>query len=230
MARNINKESVTAYVPMDSRVINPTSFDVSVLTNKELIDKVSIIAAEGIKVNKTAAVSGLKVAAVYHDIVSKELFNDDFTSLDNFAKFMGISPSNLSNMVNAASFVKMHGKEYENGALSVSKACILRTAEKKEHRKLFQDWLSENGLELKMMTDAQFKQAWSDYKGLVPALESKKGKKKNSADTADTSDTASAIDNTLEGGEKVVTIQYGKKVFSVPVKAWKAFMKENGVK
>lgn len=206
--------------------INPTSFNIDSLTNAKLIEKVNLIQGEMLRATQNVSKSGLKVAMWYHDIVNGELFADDFTSKDAFAKFMGISPSNLSNMVNAAKFVKTYGKNYKANQLSVEKARLLMNAEKKGFRNEFEKWMKENGIpDLEFLSDSAMKAAWSDFKdthpGLIPAP--KKKEKDNGTD----SEPVTATDNTLEGGEKVVTIQYGNKVFSVPAKVWKAFLKEN---
>lgn len=233
---NTNNTVIISNLP----TINPTVFDITAIRNERLAEKVSLIQGEMVKANQNASKSMLKVATYYYDIVANELFSEDFTSKDAFAKFMGIAPSSLSNMVNAVDFVKSHKNDFKANQLSVAKACILRTAEKNECLDAMVSWLKDNNILLENISDAQMKKVWSDFKETHPALiaPSKKGKvgkgkgkdNADSADSADSADTAPDViakDTTLEGGRKSVTIQYNGMVFSVPAKAWKAFMKEN---
>lgn len=107
--------------------------NVTELTNKELgksIQAINKAVYDGQK-------SGWAVAREFTKIVNDELFEDDFDDKKTFAKFMGISPSYLTQVTKAVDFADNH-KELD---IPVGKAYLLSTVDYFED---FNDWVKEN--------------------------------------------------------------------------------------
>lgn len=73
--------------------------ELKTITNNALAKRVNTIKNEFAKVEKSAWV----VAKCYYDIVTTELFKEDFETLTAFAEYMGVNKSTISRMVNAYS-------------------------------------------------------------------------------------------------------------------------------
>lgn len=73
--------------------------ELQTITNNALAKRVNTIKNEFAKVEKSAWV----VAKCYYDIVTTELFKEDFETLTAFAEYMGVNKSTISRMVNAYS-------------------------------------------------------------------------------------------------------------------------------
>ena len=237
MARITKKENNTMNVPAvrDEDIVSkygPLSIDD--FKNKDFASHVFAYQEIFNKAAKTVNKSTWAAAEHLSAIVARNLFKDDFETLDDFAAFMNMSASDLSNKVNAVNFLKEH-KEIKKEAVTLRKALILKSADDNGKLAGFLGWMSVNEIQLDKLTDNGARLAWKDYKETLAITTKRKAKttkkdgakKEEGAKKEKADNTATAVSNELEGGEKVVTINYGKTTFSVPVKVWQDFVKAN---
>lgn len=154
--------------------------------------------------NIMAAVSGVKkntwkYADAVSNIMTGELFTDDFKNASEFATYIGTSAATVSMYCAAVKFVDGITAYYgENGytadiikdAITVSKAYILSTIERIEE---FSEWLLTNTEydinDVRGMSDKMLKEIVKEYNAIMGAGEQKE------ADSVDTEEDGDEAEN-----------------------------------
>lgn len=102
------------------------------------------------------------MAQAIYNVVTDELFEDDFDSDSEFYSFVGLKKANASQLVNAVDFMKRNGFDFN--VYSVGKAYTLSTLTDDEFNS-FMDYCNENGYVTTAMSDKALQElvkAWKN--------------------------------------------------------------------
>lgn len=127
------------------------------LANKELKKEVTNYVTAGASINNSR---WLMAEAIYN-VVSNELFDEDFETDTEFYNFVNIKKSNASQLVNAVRFMKKQGLDYN--AYTVGKAYALSTLTDEEFEE-FMIYCNENDICTHSMTDKALVELIKEWK------------------------------------------------------------------
>lgn len=144
------------------------------LANKELGKQIAII-TEAIRMGKNAQ---WDVVFAVNEIISEELWEDDFDSQKEFAEYMNLSNASISQYKGALLFLKATGISYD--MLSVGNAYLLSTFiladeesgtyDVQEYLE-FEEWCKENGIDLLNLTQKSLRSAISEFRSKDNAID-----------------------------------------------------------
>lgn len=144
------------------------------LANKELGKQIAII-TEAIRMGKNAQ---WDVVFAVNEIISEELWEDDFDSQKEFAEYMNLSNASISQYKGALLFLKATGISYD--MLSVGNAYLLSTFiladeesgtyDVQEYIE-FEEWCKENGIDLLNLTQKSLRSAISEFRSKDDAID-----------------------------------------------------------
>lgn len=135
------------------------------LGNSELAKAVTIIRDASTHEKNCAWI----VANEYANIVADELFEEDFENIADFAVYMGISKSTMSNYTHAVEYVSRETSIYSANDLTVGKAYLLSTLKEKDID--FISWCNSNERDIVSMSDAGLKKTINEWKKECKAVE-----------------------------------------------------------
>ena len=176
------------------------------LANKELGKQIAII-TEAIRMGKNAQ---WDVVFAVNEIISEELWEDDFDSQKEFAEYMNLSNASISQYKRALLFLKATGISYDK--LSVGNAYLLSTFVLADEEKgvydvqeyvEFEEWCKANGIDLLNLTQKSLRSAIADFKSKDNAVDD---------ETEDETEDSEATEDSEKTGKANVTIQIGDKV------------------
>ena len=133
-----------------------TVASVTTLSSKELtVELFNIMNAinEG---NKSA----WEVARAYKRIIDDELFDEDFENIQEFALYVGVSKSTISQYIKAVEFVEKH--EFEFDMFTVGSAYLLSTLTDEEFID-FVKWAEEQEIDLTTMSVKALRNLIKEY-------------------------------------------------------------------
>ena len=133
-----------------------TVANVTTLASKELtVELFNIMNAinEG---NKSA----WEVARAYKRIIDDELFDEDFENVQEFALYVGVSKSTISQYIKAVEFVEKH--EFGFGMFTVGSAYLLSTLTDEEFID-FVKWAEEQEIDLTTMSVKALRNLIKEY-------------------------------------------------------------------
>lgn len=128
------------------------------LGNSELAMAVTIIRDANTNEKNCAWI----VASQYANIITDELFDEDFDSLTDFAIFMGVSKATISNYTHACDYVSRETSIYNANDLTVGKAYLFSTLKEKDID--FISWCNSNERDIVSMSDAGLKKTINEWK------------------------------------------------------------------
>lgn len=163
--------------------------------------------------------SALTIAENVVAILNADCWHDDFKTEEDFAKYVNVSKATLSQYKGAIEYNKTNPNAKKLG-YSVRRSYELGKLQKAGKLEEFYSFCNKKKLDTG--TDSKLLDAIDMFNGKLTKAEKKKAK---DAETT-VSDVATAVDNTLEGGVKVVTIEYNEIIFSVPVKEMERLLKK----
>lgn len=144
------------------------------LANKELGKQIAII-TEAIRMGKNAQ---WDVVFAVNEIISEELWEDDFDSQKEFAEYMNLSNASISQYKGALLFLKATGISYDK--LSVGNAYLLSTFiladeesgtyDVQEYLE-FEEWCKENGIDLLNLTQKSLRSAIAEFRSKDNAID-----------------------------------------------------------
>lgn len=135
------------------------------LGNSELAKAVTII-RDASTHEKNCAWS---IAIQYANIISNELFDEDFDNVSDFAVFMGVSKATISNYTHAVDYIARENSIYSANDLTVGKAYLLSTLKEKDLD--FISWCNSNERDIVSMSDAGLKKTINEWKKECKAVE-----------------------------------------------------------
>lgn len=170
------------------------------LSNSELNSKVETI-KKAIEVGNT---STWMQAKAYFDIVTDELYEDDFANLGDFATYMGVSKGLISQYTKAWEYYENNTGLFEFDKLSVGRTYILSTL--KEKAVEFRDWCISNNRDLYSMSDAGLKKTIKEWK------------EENEAVDVDATEETEAVEQGTEVDEQeeIIRIEYNGNIYDIP--------------
>lgn len=170
------------------------------LSNSELNTKVESIR----KAVELGITSTWVQAKAYFDIVSDELYDDDFENLADFASYMGVSKGLISQYTKAWEYYDTNTGLFEFDRLSVGKTYILSTL--KEKAVDFKDWCVSNNRDLYSMSDAGLKKTIKEWK------------EENEAVEVDATEETEAVEQETEAveQEEIIRIEYNGNIYDIP--------------
>lgn len=163
--------------------------------------------------------SALLIAENVVKVVNENAWKDDFKTQKDFAKFVGCSESDISTWKKAIEYNDKHSDAKALGYTIRRSYEYQKLIDENEMEK-FQKWVTDN--KINIGTDAALNKALKKFHGKLTDEE------KAEAIEADFVEVtkAKAVDNVLEGGQKVVTISYNDIVFSIPKKEMDRLIKK----
>lgn len=170
------------------------------LSNSELNTKVESIR----KAVELGITSTWVQAKAYFDIVSDELYDDDFANLADFASYMGVSKALISQYTKAWEYYDNNTGLFEFDRLTVGKTYILSTL--KEQAVEFKNWCVSNNRDIYSMTDAGLKGTIKDWKNELEAVEVEA-----TEDTEAVEQDAEAVEQ-----EEIIRIEYNGNIYDIP--------------
>ena len=175
-----------------------TATQTTALSNPELNTKVESI-RKAIEIGNTSA---WVQAKAYFDIVSDELYDDDFANLADFATYMGVSKGLISQYTKAWEYYES-SSVFEFDRLTVGKTYILSTLKEKDIE--FKDWCLSNDRDLYSMSDAGLKATIKEWKKDLEAIDTE-------AQENEVSEENEVSDETVD----VVRIEYNGNIYEIP--------------
>lgn len=133
-----------------------TVANVTTLSSKELtVELFNIMNAinEG---NKSA----WEVARAYKRIIDDELFDEDFENIQEFALYVGVSKSTISQYIKAVDFVDKH--EFDYSMFTVGSAYLLSTLTDEEFID-FVKWVEEQNIDITSMSVKALRNLIKEY-------------------------------------------------------------------
>ena len=133
-----------------------TVANVTTLASKELtVELFNIMNAinEG---NKSA----WEVAKAYKRIIDDELFDEDFENIQEFALYVGVSKSTISQYIKAVDFVDKH--EFDYSMFTVGSAYLLSTLTDEEFID-FVKWVEEQNIDITSMSVKALRNLIKEY-------------------------------------------------------------------
>lgn len=182
------------------------------LSNSELNSKVETI-KKAIEVGNT---STWMQAKAYFDIVTDELYEDDFANLGDFATYMGVSKGLISQYTKAWEYYENNTGLFEFDKLSVGRTYILSTL--KEKAVEFRDWCVSNNRDLYAMSDAGLKATIKEWKKELEAIDMD--------DTEATEETGETGETEATEETEVVRIEYNGNVYEIPTEVLEQYKVE----
>ena len=174
-----------------------TVANVTTLASKELtVELFNIMNAinEG---NKSA----WEVARAYKRIIDDELFDEDFENVQEFALYVGVSKSTISQYIKAVEFVEKH--EFGFGMFTVGSAYLLSTLTDEEFID-FVKWAEEQEIDLTTMSVKALR-------NLIKEYDSKDDVKEDIIEDSTDNEDSSELDEdseeiTVDGRESAIAI------------------------
>lgn len=173
-----------------------TVASVTTLASKELtVELFNIMNAinEG---NKSA----WDIARAYKRIIDDELFDEDFENVQEFALYVGVSKSTISQYIKAVEFVEKH--EFGFDMFTVGSAYLLSTLTDEEFID-FVKWAEEQEIDLTTMSVKALR-------NLIKEYDSKDDVEENviedSTDNEDSSDSDEEEEITVDGRESAIAL------------------------
>lgn len=123
------------------------------ITNKQLDKKVSNI----VKALQTIEAGTWKYAVNVHQIITKELWQDDFESVDDFALYLGVTKSYLYKLCSAVDFASNYNVMDK---YSVSKCYLLSTIKNYDE---FTEWAKANKIDVTKLSKHQLEDTIKAY-------------------------------------------------------------------
>lgn len=108
------------------------------------------------------------IAEEYNEIVTSELFEEDFESVTDFASYMGVSKGLISQYTKAINFIRDNGY-FSIDDLSVVRAYTLSTL--KDDLDIFVNWCNSNDRDILSMSDAGLKNTIKEWKKELEAID-----------------------------------------------------------
>lgn len=137
-----------------------------------------------------------KYALSVHQIITKELYLDDFENLDNLALYLNTTKSYLSKLFNACEWA-LNNNAIEK--VTVSKAYLLSTIKNFEN---FVEYCTENDIDYMSQSVHQLEETMKEYNNR----------------------NANAVkEEAPKEEEEAVMIKYNKKQYLIPVKVLKKY-------
>ena len=133
-----------------------TVANVTTLANKELtVELFNIMNAinEG---NKSA----WDIARAYKRIIDDELFDEDFENVQEFALYVGVSKSTISQYIKAVDFIDKH--EFDYSMFTVGSAYLLSTLTDEEFID-FVKWVEEQNIDITSMSVKALRNLIKEY-------------------------------------------------------------------
>ena len=170
------------------------------LSNSELNTKVESIR----KAVELGITSTWVQAKAYFDIVSDELYDDDFENLADFASYMGVSKGLISQYTKAWEYYDTNTGLFEFDKLTVGKTYILSTLKDKAVE--FKNWCASNNRDLYSMSDAGLKKTIKEWKDENEAVE------------VDATEETEAVEQDTEAveQEEIIRIEYNGNIYDIP--------------
>lgn len=152
-------------------------------------------------------------------IIDGEFWKDDFKTETAFMESLGYSSGMLAQWKGAIEYSKKD-KNCEKLGYSVNRAYAMNRLDKKGELEKFMKWCTDGKVDVS--SDSKLADAITHFHGKLTKADKEK------AIDADAKEVkkAKAVNNTLEGAVKVVTIEYNGTVFSVPENDFMKFMKK----
>lgn len=197
--------------------------DVTVMTAKQAITfKNNELTKHMQAIDKAIALgkrSAFTIAEHVVTILDKEYWKDDFKNETAFVESLGYTSGMMSQWKGAIAYSKKD-KRCKALGYTVNRAYMMYSLDKKGKLADFEKWCTENKVDVS--SDAKLKDAITHFNGKLTKAD------KDKAINADSKEVkkAKAVNNTLEGAVKVVTIEYNGTVFSVPENDFMKFMKK----
>lgn len=143
-----------------------------------------------------------KYAQALYNIVSKQLYEEDFKSIDKLAEVLSTTKSNISKNVSAVDYALKHNVDMAN--VSVAVCYLFSTLGKNEND--FNKWAEKNNINLINISKTRLEEALSLYKESLRKV----------------------VDNKEETQpqEDYVIITYDKKHYNVPLKVLSRYLVE----
>ena len=143
-------------------------------------------------------------AKAYYDIVSDELYDDDFENLTDFATYMGVSKSLISQYTKAWEYCENNAGLFEFDRLSVGRTYILSAL--KEKAVEFKEWCISNNRDLYAMSDAGLKGTIKEWKNELEAVE------------VEATEETEAVEQETEAveQEEIIRIEYNGNIYDIP--------------
>lgn len=162
--------------------------------------------------------SAWTVAESYHKIITEELFEEDFENAKEFSEYIGVSKSTISQYVNAVDFVKNYDTIFSTNKLTVGKAYMLSTL--KEDVGMFIEWCEVHDRLIEAMSDKGLKDTIKEWKEELEAVEVEAEEVEAEAEVEEPSE---------EEFEDVAMIEYGGKVYFIPLDVLAQYEAQKGV-
>ena len=174
-----------------------TVANVTTLTGKELtVELFNIMNAinEG---NKSA----WDIARAYKRIIDDELFDEDFENVQEFALYVGVSKSTISQYIKAVEFVEKH--EFGFDMFTVGSAYLLSTLTDEEFID-FVKWAEEQEIDLTTMSVKALRNLIKEYDSKDDVEEDVIEDSTDNEDSSETDEDSEEI--TVEGRESAIAL------------------------
>ena len=174
-----------------------TVANVTTLASKELtVELFNIMNAinEG---NKSA----WEVARAYKRIIDDELFDEDFENVQEFALYVGVSKSTISQYIKAVEFVEKH--EFEFDMFTVGSAYLLSTLTDEEFID-FVKWAEEQEIDLTTMSVKALRNLIKEYDSKDNVEEDVIEDSTDNEDSSETDEDSDEI--TIDGRESAIAL------------------------
>ena len=181
------------------------------LSNSELNTKVESIR----KAVELGITSTWVQAKAYFDIVSDELYDDDFENLADFASYMGVSKGLISQYTKAWEYYDNNTGLFEFDKLSVGKTYILSTL--KEKAVEFRNWCNSNNRDLYSMSDAGLKKTIKEWKDELEAVE---------VDVTEETEAVEQGTEEVEEQTELIRIEYNGNIYDIPAEVLEQYKVE----
>lgn len=182
-----------------------TVASVTTLSSKELtVELFNIMNAinEG---NKSA----WDIARAYKRIIDDELFDEDFENVQEFALYVGVSKSTISQYIKAVEFVEKH--EFDFDMFTVGSAYLLSTLTDEEFID-FVKWAEEQNIDLTTMSVKALRNLIKEYDSKDDVEEDVV---EDSTDNEDSSESDEDVDEEVTVGDRDSAISLIKTLMDV---------------
>lgn len=174
-----------------------TVANVTTLASKELtVELFNIMNAinEG---NKSA----WEVARAYKRIIDDELFDEDFENVQEFALYVGVSKSTISQYIKAVEFVDKH--EFDYSMFTVGSAYLLSTLTDEEFID-FVKWVEEQNIDITSMSVKAIRNLIKEYESKDDVEEDVVEDSTDNEDSSESDEDSEEI--TVDGRESAIEI------------------------